>query len=168
MKTALKIPKNGKLFWRERSRTECNKGQNHYELCRRRLKLLIKQKEKKKEKKDIKDTVKMSGLSKELGGRRPKQIPPPPPKKKKRKKEEDPKETVKCHVFVKHFFFPLFFFFFYGESPRTPPLEGTSLHRRNISMERPWGILSLFTTCLDYGWNHPIRVAVTCHLHTNW
>ncbi len=38
--------------------------------------------------------------------------------------------------------------FSYGESSRTPPLEGTSLHRRNISMERPWGILSLFTTCL--------------------
>ena len=38
--------------------------------------------------------------------------------------------------------------FSYGESPRTPPLEGTSLHRRNNSVERPWGILSLFTTCL--------------------
>ncbi len=38
-------------------------------------------------------------------------------------------------------------YFSYGESPRTPPLEGTSLHRRNISVERPWGILSLFTTC---------------------
>ena len=37
--------------------------------------------------------------------------------------------------------------FSYGESPRTPPLEGTSLHRRNNSVERPWGILSLFTTC---------------------
>ena len=35
------------------------------------------------------------------------------------------------------------------ESPRTPPLEGTSLHRRNNSVERPWGILSLFTTCLQ-------------------
>ena len=35
----------------------------------------------------------------------------------------------------------------YGESPRTPPLRGTSLHRRNKSVERPWGILSLFTTC---------------------
>ena len=34
-----------------------------------------------------------------------------------------------------------------GESPRIPPLEGTSLHRRNESVERPWGILSLFTTC---------------------
>ena len=32
----------------------------------------------------------------------------------------------------------------YGESPRTPLLEGTSLHRRNNSVERPWGILSLF------------------------
>ena len=39
----------------------------------------------------------------------------------------------------------------YGESPRTPPLEGTSLHRRNNSVERPWGILSLFTTCLPSG-----------------
>ena len=35
-------------------------------------------------------------------------------------------------------------YFSYGESPRTPPLEGTSLHRPN-SVERPWGILSLFT-----------------------
>ena len=33
--------------------------------------------------------------------------------------------------------------FSYGESPWTPPLEGTSLHRRNNSVERPWGILSL-------------------------
>ena len=39
--------------------------------------------------------------------------------------------------------------FSYGESPRTPPLEGTSLHRWNNSVERPWGILSLFTTCLQ-------------------
>ena len=35
-----------------------------------------------------------------------------------------------------------------GESPQTPALEGTSLHRWNNSVERPWGILSLFTTCL--------------------
>ena len=27
--------------------------------------------------------------------------------------------------------------FSYGESPRTPPLGGTSLHRRNVSVERP-------------------------------
>ena len=39
--------------------------------------------------------------------------------------------------------------FSYGESPRTPPLEGTSLHRWKNSVERPWGILSLFTTCLQ-------------------
>ena len=45
--------------------------------------------------------------------------------------------------------------FSYGESPRTPPLEGTSLHRWNNSVERPWGILSLFTTCL--------QVQSTCH-----
>ena len=37
--------------------------------------------------------------------------------------------------------------FSYGELPLTPSLEGTSLHRRNTSVERPWGILSLFTTC---------------------
>ena len=38
--------------------------------------------------------------------------------------------------------------FSYSESLWTPPLEGTSLHRWNNSVERPWGILSLFTTCL--------------------
>ena len=43
--------------------------------------------------------------------------------------------------------------FSYGESPWTPPLEGTSLHRWNNSVERPWGILSLFTTCFKC--NHP-------------
>ena len=37
--------------------------------------------------------------------------------------------------------------FSYGESPWTPPLEGTSLHRWHNSVERPWGILSLFMTC---------------------
>ena len=47
--------------------------------------------------------------------------------------------------------------FSYGESPRTPPLEGTSLHRRNNSVERPWGILSLFTTSL------PLWVPSPCH-----
>ena len=53
------------------------------------------------------------------------------------------KTQSKCHVFVNQVCFS------YGESPRTPPLEGTSLHRRNISVERPWWILSLmFTTCL--------------------
>ena len=45
--------------------------------------------------------------------------------------------------------------FSYGESPRTPPLEGTSLHRWNNSVERPWGILSLFTTCLRLCVNSP-------------
>ena len=39
--------------------------------------------------------------------------------------------------------------FSYGESPWTPPLEGTSLQQWNNSVERPWGILSLFTTCLQ-------------------
>ena len=61
---------------------------------------------------------------------------------KKKKKKKTLKRQSKCHVFVKQVWFS------YGESPRTPPLEGTSLHRRNISVERPWGILSLFTTCL--------------------
>ena len=50
--------------------------------------------------------------------------------------------------------------FSYGESPRTPPLEGTSLHRWNISVERPWGILSLFTTCL--------RLCVKSPSHRLW
>ncbi len=50
--------------------------------------------------------------------------------------------------------------FSYGESPRTPPLEGTSLHRRNNSVERPWGILSLFITCL--------RLCVKSPCHRLW
>ena len=63
-------------------------------------------------------------------------------KKKSAVEDHSQKSRSKCHVFVKQVRFS------YGESPRTPPLEGTSLHRRNISMERPWGILSLFTTSL--------------------
>ena len=60
------------------------------------------------------------------------------------------------HFFYSSSFFHFFFLFSfsaghfsYGESPRTPPLEGTSLHRRNNSVERPWGILSLFMTCFQ-------------------
>ena len=63
-------------------------------------------------------------------------------RKKKSVVEDHSKRQSKCHVFVKQVCFS------YGESPPTPPLEGTSLHRRNISMERPWGILRLFTTSL--------------------
>ena len=62
--------------------------------------------------------------------------------KTKNKTKTTLKRQSKCHVFVKQVCFS------YGESTRTPPLEGTSLHRRNSSVERPWGILSLFTTCL--------------------
>ena len=54
--------------------------------------------------------------------------------------------------------------FSYGESPRTPPLEGTSLHRWNNSVERPWGILSLFTTCLRLRVKSPCLRHVTCRL----
>ena len=43
--------------------------------------------------------------------------------------------------------------FSYGESLQTPPLEGISLHRRNNSVERPWGILSLFMTCVQLQMN---------------
>ena len=50
--------------------------------------------------------------------------------------------------------------FSYGESPQTPPLEGNSLHRWNNSVERPWGILSLFTTCL--------RLCVKSPCHSLW
>ena len=48
--------------------------------------------------------------------------------------------------------------FSYSESLWTPPLEGTSLHRWNNDVERPWGILSLFSTCL---W---LWVKSHCHL----
>ena len=40
--------------------------------------------------------------------------------------------------------------FSYGESLRTLPLEETSLHRRNTSVERPWGNLSLVRPVYDY------------------
>ena len=52
--------------------------------------------------------------------------------------------------------------FSYGETPRTPPLEGTSLHRWNNSVERPWGILSLFTTCLQLGVKSPATGCDMC------
>ena len=48
--------------------------------------------------------------------------------------------------------------FSYSESLWTPPLEGTSLHWWNNDVGRPWGILSLFTTCL---W---LWVKLNCHL----
>ena len=51
----------------------------------------------------------------------------------------------------------------YGESPRTPPLEGTSLHRRNKGVERPWGILSPFTICKCL----PEAVTQTCGVFVN-
>ena len=50
--------------------------------------------------------------------------------------------------------------FSYGEPRRTPPLEETSLHRRNDSVERPWGMLSLFTTCLRLQVNSPCFFAL--------
>ncbi len=73
---------------------------------------------------------------------------------KKIKITKDTKETVKMSRKEG--------LFSYGESPRTPPLEGTSLHRRNISVERPWGILSLFATCLPL-WVKPSRQN-RCHV----
>ena len=45
--------------------------------------------------------------------------------------------------------------FSYGESPRTPPLEGTSLHRRHNSVERPWGSWACLRPVSDYDWIHP-------------
>ena len=72
--------------------------------------------------------------------------------KKKKKKAQS-----KCHVLVKQVCFS------YGESPRTPPLEGTSLHRRNISVERPWGILSLFTACIPL-W---VKSSRQCRCHAS-
>ena len=73
------------------------------------------------------------------------------------KKRKTLERQSKCHVFVKQVCFS------YGESPRTPPLEGTSLHRRNISVERPWGILSLFATCLPL-WVNSSRLESLSHV----
>ena len=68
----------------------------------------------------------------------------------KRSKKQHSEDTDKWHLCKAGSFS-------YGESPRTPPLEGTSLHRWNNSVERPWGILSLFTTCLR------LHVKSPCH-----
>ena len=68
----------------------------------------------------------------------------------KSSKKQHSENTVKWHLCKAGSFS-------YGELPRTPPLEGTSLHRWNNSVERPWGILSLFTTCL------PLCVKSPCH-----
>ena len=60
--------------------------------------------------------------------------------------------------------------FSYDESPRTPPLKGNSLHRRNNSVERPWGILSLFTTCSQLfisEFTLPKAVTQTCGVFVN-
>ena len=55
-----------------------------------------------------------------------------------------------CHLYeVGHFS--------YSESPRTPPLEGTSLHRWNNSVERPWGIWACLRPFHDYEWFQPAR-----------
>ena len=56
--------------------------------------------------------------------------------------------------------------FSYSESPQTPPLEGTSLHRWNNDVERPWAILSLFTTCLPLGVKSPYHRL--WHVHYPW
>ena len=47
--------------------------------------------------------------------------------------------------------------FTHSESPRTPSLKGTSLHRRNMCAERPWEILSLFTTRFRLRVNSPCQ-----------
>ena len=52
--------------------------------------------------------------------------------------------------------------FSYSESPRTPPLEGTSLHRWNNSVERPWGIWACLRPFHDYEWFQP---ATGCMWH---
>ena len=55
--------------------------------------------------------------------------------------------------------------FYYSVSPRTPALEGTSLHRRNNGVERPWGILSLFTTCFQLRVNSPFQRLYVIHIY---
>ena len=72
---------------------------------------------------------------------------------KKKKKKKHLENTDKWHLCKTGSFS-------YGESLWTPPLEGTSLHQWNNSVERPWGILSLLTTCL--------RMCVKSPCHWLW
>ena len=54
--------------------------------------------------------------------------------------------------------------FSYGESPRTAPLEGTSLHRWNNSVERPWGDLEPVYHLFTFVCEITLPQAVTCGL----
>ena len=54
--------------------------------------------------------------------------------------------------------------FSYGESQQTTPLEGTSLHQWNNSVERPWGNLNLLPPVYAYEWI-TLPQAVTCELN---
>ena len=93
----------------------------------------IKKKDKKRRRKKKKKKERKKATKKEKKKRETKW---------KKRKRATLKRQLKCHVFAKQVCFS------YGESLRTPPLEGTSLHRRSFSVERPWGILSQLTTCL--------------------
>ena len=52
--------------------------------------------------------------------------------------------------------------FSYSEWPQIPRLEGISLHWWNNDVERPWGILSLFTTCLWLWVKSHCHICRTC------
>ena len=56
--------------------------------------------------------------------------------------------------------------FSYGESPRTPPLDGTSLHRRNTRVERPIGdlepVYDLFRQRVNSPWQSLWQTVNVC------
>ena len=47
--------------------------------------------------------------------------------------------------------------FSYGKSPWTPPLEGTSLHRRKIVWRDPGGSGACLRPVYGYHWSHPTK-----------
>ena len=64
-----------------------------------------------------------------------------PEEKKKRKKKKKKKKELdrqsKCHTFLKQVCFS------YGESPRTPPFEGTSLHQTLGDLEPVYDLFTI-------------------------
>ena len=85
--------------------------------------------------------------------------------KKKRKRKEKKKDTnrqSKCHVFVKQVVF-------LTVNHRGPlPLRELHSTDETLVWRDPGGSWACLRPVYHYGWNHPVRVAVTCHLHRKW
>ena len=80
------------------------------------------------------------------------------------KKRKTLERQSKCHVFVKQVWF-----FFFTVNHRGPlPLRELHSTDETLVWRDPGGSWACLRPVYHYGWNYPVRVAVTCHLHRNW